>query len=201
MNAEDLSFQILDTLVNAPSSIAGIYADLVYLLGHDRAGILKPLRSTVDALEQRGLVLARVAPSETGGGLKLASATDKERCWDSYVAWLPTARREDLAADEIGLWYGLTESGRAAWQSSNAERKAELWELDEDAAEQAISVVAGNQEAAERRLTEWLQQRRDIVVSSKESRPVAGAKLRSGQTLLTGVCVTYTYVTSRRPPS
>jgi hypothetical protein len=193
MGTEDLSRRVLDTLVNAPSSVAGIYADLVYLAGYDGERVLVPLRSTLDALEQRGWVLARVAPPEVEGGLTLASHSEKDRCWDGYAAWLPRAARDDLAADEIGLWYGITESGRDAWRASADDGKAELWQLDDDSVKQTISIVAGSKEAAERRLTEWLLSRRGVAVSSKEVSRVAGVKLRSGQTLVSGVRLTCGY--------
>jgi hypothetical protein len=194
MGTGDLSFQVLDTLANAPSSVAGIYADLVYLMGYDRVRVLQCLRSTLDALEQRGSLLARVASPDAGGGLTPALPSDKARCWDAYVAWLPTADRDDLAIDEIGLWYGLTDSGRAAWQASGTGKEAELWALDDDATTQTISIVAETQEAAERRLAEWLVGHGDVAIASTESRPVAHVKFRSGQTLVSGVRLTCEYL-------
>lgn len=182
-----MSFQVLDTLVNAPSSVAGMYADLVYLMGFDRERIVEPLRATLDTLEQRGWVVARMAPPNEGGGLRLASRGDRDWCWLEYAVWLPKATRDDLAADEIGLWYGITESGRDAWQTVGADAEAELWELDEDAERHTVSIIAGSEEAAERRLSEWLLRRPDIAVTSKELSTVVGLKFRSGRTLLSGV--------------
>lgn len=192
MSTEDsFSFRVVDTLVNAPSSVAGIYADLVYLLGMDAHQVLESLRRSLDALEQRGWVLARLQAED--GNLKSASEEDKRRSWNQYVGWLPSAARDELAVDEVGLWYGITEAGRAAWNAWAGESHEALWQLDEDATKRLVSVVAENEEAAERRLAEWFSERGGFMPCTKEVSPVADVQLRSGRVLARGVRLTCSY--------
>jgi len=192
MSAEDsFSFRVLDTLVNAPSSVAGVYADLVYLLGFDAHQVLAPLRRALELLEQRGWAQARL--QEEGGSLKQASDDDRERCWKQYASWLPSAAREDLAVDEIGLWYGITDEGRTAWSAWAEEPEDAPWQLDDDAVKGVVTVIAENEETAERRLAQWLAARGGSTAAKKEVSPVAEVQLRSGRVLSRGVRLRCTY--------
>ena len=192
MSTEDsFSFRVLDSLVNAPSSVAGIYADLVYLLGFDRRQVLVPLRQALDRLEDRGWVLARL--QKEGGELEQASTDIKERCWKRYASWLPDAAQDDLAADEVALWYGITEPGRTAWSAWADEPKDATWQLDDDAIEHRITVVAESENSAQQRLEEWLSKRGCIASGGKQVSAVAEIRLRSGQVLAQGVRLTCSY--------
>lgn len=189
---ESFSFRVLDTLVNAPSSVAGIYADLVYLLGFDERGTIASLRQSLDQLEVRGWVLAR---TQSGATLKVAEEDDKTRCWARYAIWLPHAAREELAVDEIGLWYGITETGRDAWSAwaTQAEEDPSPWQLDDDAVKCLVTVVAESEDIAERKLAEWLSRRGRLPTGSKNVASVAHLELRSGRVLPVGVRLTCSY--------
>lgn len=186
MDTETLSFHILDALVTAPSSVAGIYADLVYLLGFDRQQVVEPLHHALETLESRGWVAARLSQPNTEM-LRPASGDEKEQCWRRYAVWLPAITRNDLAVDDIGLWYGLTDAGRTAWQTFGVGAPADTWELDEDAEQRKVSVVAESREIAELRLSEWLLRRPGITITAKHVSPIAMCKLRNGRMLYSGV--------------
>lgn len=182
---DELFVLVLDPLANGPSSVAGLYSDLVYVAGIDARELPEQLRDRVERLERRGWVRARL--QDQVGCLAPASDAERQRCWQQYARWLPTATREELAIDEIGLWYGMTDDGRDAWRHWAGEHDDALWELDDDLEGRIVAVVARSEELAHRRLAEWLAARGHVATGLRETTPVRDVHLRSGRVLAQGV--------------
>src|SRR4051812_6259804 len=136
---DSLQFQVLDVLVNAPSSVAGIYGDLVYLAGYS-PNVIQPCHHALDLLEERGWAISRAMTAD--GQFAALSSPARDSRWARYISWLAIAERTDLALDEIGLWYQITEAGRAAWAVWAGDTTRTLWQLDDDPGVLSIAVTA-----------------------------------------------------------
>lgn len=185
----ELQFQVLDSLINAPSSVAGIYGDLVWLRHYDRWAIVDALETAIEGLEARGWVaVARVAPDGSFEALTTASRT---ACWEEYRNWLPNAEREELALDEVGVWCRVTGAGQAAWEDWSGQPGGQ-WQLDHDVGARRVTVEAATQQLADQILERWLSDN-SAVALRKERKDVLGAMLRSGSTINRGVRVDCVY--------
>jgi hypothetical protein len=190
MSSDSLQFRVLDVLVNAPSSVAALYGDLLFLCGY-KPSVLNPLRHALDDLEKRGWVIAKLMTHE--GQFEQQGRDRREPLWVRYASWLPEARREDLAVDEIGLWYALTDAGRAAWNAWGGEPAAELWQLDDDPGASSITVTAETSEKAERVLQHWLDTNHERVLC-RRTVSVRDVQLRNGLLIADGVQIVCSYL-------
>jgi len=188
---DSLEFRVLDVVVNAPSSVAGVYGDLVHVLGYSPT-VLDALRGACDALERRQWVICRLMTAE--GQFIQPTDDQRESCWSQYGGWLPGALREELAIDEVGLWYRLTDAGRQAWEAWSDESRHERWQLDDDAIAGRIMVTAESTEIAERALKAWLDAHPSYRVTQNQVAVGTGVPLRSGEVIERGVTVDYWYV-------
>jgi hypothetical protein len=172
---------LLDLLVDAPASVAGLYGDLVYYHGH-QADVIEPLRVALEQLERREWVFA-----STESGRRLDPRFDERaRLWERYAFWLPMAQREDLPIDGIGLWYELTDAGRRTWKAEVSEPVTEHWELEDETPSRRLWVTAESDEACERVLKSWLDTHPRIQLTSRMAMVVIDFRLRSGRVLARG---------------
>jgi hypothetical protein len=187
---DTLEFQVLDALANGPSSVAGIYGDLVYLRRHDAVGLIEHLRRALDALETKGWAVARLMTST--GAFEKVPEEGRSAKWAAYQRWLPNAQRDELAIDEIGFWYRLTPLGREAWVASAGE-PADDWELDDNVVTKVITIVAADVKTAEKILAQWISTRPTIQARERHHTEPHEARLRNGRVLPSGVRLTCRY--------
>jgi hypothetical protein len=169
---------VLDLLVNGPSSCAGIYGSV---LRHSESGkeagaVSWLLRSLGDMME-RGLLQAAMMAD---AGFVPANPGDIDSACAAYESWLPTANPDELASDEIGLWFELTPLGRAEWLRGNTD-VVDPWLLDEDLYEGTVRVCAETEQLAFERLQWWLAQNPGTTLEEYRTRPVASFTPRHGQ--------------------
>lgn len=193
---ESLQHELLDLLVDGPSSFAALYGGLVRHCGYPTTLELPRIINALLEMEQRGWVKA----SQMAEDGSFHEPTEDERRSDllAYQAWLPDAAFEDLSLDEVGLWYEITTEGRAEWKqwSPDAEGQSRpRWMLDDLSDTQTIRVQAKTIEAAEEGLRWWLSHNQgiDLVSNGKTVEPVSVFTLHDGTVITNGVELVYQY--------
>lgn len=186
-----LELDTLDTLVHAPSSVAALYGTLVWLRGHDRVSAIDALRAALEALEREGAVAGAVMTPD--GHFEEVSDAARARCWQEYARWLPTADRGDLALDEVGLWYRVTDLGRQRWHSLESGSTNELWQVNDDRTAGRLEVDASSEKIGEQALERWLASHPDVAVHEKTVHAIAQVTLQSGQRIAPAVRISCHY--------
>ncbi len=194
---------LLDLLIDAPCSVAGLYGGLIRHCGYKRnldiRGLLEQLRS----MEDKNLVRAQILAGD--GTERAPTEVDRQHAQQQYLRWLPTATPDDLSVDEVGLWYALTPKGRALWQSLSAgePRRQAQWILDHDDAQGTITIQAEDLPTAERALQAWLRRESmlHLVPASRRVQTNACITFRDGTRVDNGVILTYTVITNRSTPT
>lgn len=151
-------FDVLDLLIDGPSSVAALYAALVRHKGYNRQRLdLGTLKRDLEEMEREGwLIAARMSES---GMFSAVGNHDREAAFRRYASWLPTADLDDLALDEIGLWYELTDKGRGEWRRRAPICPEELeraWTIDEVPSHGVVVVRAKTEALANEALQQWL---------------------------------------------
>lgn len=198
-----LGHQLLDLLVDGPSSFAALYSAANRLL---RAATSP--RFTVDdlwdalaSMESSGWIKARLMlPS---GTWKEPTGMDREGARRQYQDWLPRAAYEEMSVDEVGLWFELQPLGRGEWTKwSAAADESRKWVLDQDPKTSTITVHAASAEQAEHALEEWLGHHPDIelIAGTRDVEPSTGFRLRDGTFVEGGVSLRVTYRETRGQP-
>jgi hypothetical protein len=185
---------LLELLINAPCSVAGLYGDLVWLCGLSSDAALRELPRTLELLEQQGLVSIEHVTAE--GTVEPASAAGRSAAWSRYRSWLPGASRDELAIDEVGLWYRLTDAGRAMWTASSRSRGHRKWQLVENPMDAQLVIDAESEPVAHAALLGWLSRNPGTVIETERRSKTSGVRLRSGLVIDAGVRVECSY---RRP--
>lgn len=108
--------ELLDLLVDGPSSFAALYGSLSrhYAYSGDVVSIFGLLQEmTFEHLTEIWL-LSDSYSEPTEDQVKKALA--------AYEAWLPSASTEELAIDEIGIWFKITELGLKFWKTNDSQK-------------------------------------------------------------------------------
>jgi hypothetical protein len=147
---------------------------------------LDDLLEALEQLEARGLISGQ---SETGA--------DRAEAFEAYRDWLPSNKDANLTEDPIGLWYDLTDAGRAFLQTQLTPRAREdQWVmLLHDRRFGYVRVVGADEAIATRALRAELD-RRHIDASrhlKTDIRPVDRYVMRDGTTITNGVEIVYNY--------
>jgi hypothetical protein len=195
---------LLDLLVLAPSSVAGLYGWLLRAWEYPAGFDVRILWDALEGMEAQGWVTAWQTDPEQDGSVPHRPG-DEERAttFAAYDQWLPGAAWEEFSYDPIGLWFEVTSEGRAAWQQGDGERtasQADLWMLDLDDATQTIVIHAATEDVAHERLHWWLSEHPDmkVVFDSDRVEPVSSFTLRSGVMVRDGVRLVCRYQGQQR---
>jgi hypothetical protein len=195
VNVDEIDVHVLDLLVDGASSFAALFLGLRRYWGHTDIEVDEVLR-VLRELEDRRLILA--SQMEPDGMFRAAVAMDHQRAAREYTAWLPRATASEAAIDETGLWYEITQDGRAAWTwwdgGGTADR--ERWVLDHRADRGVLEVRADCNEVADRVLNEWLAAHdTQVVPGSKSTVKIPSFVMRDGTVVVDGILVTCRYWT------
>lgn len=199
MHLGEIDAHVLDLLVDGESSFAALYYGLSRHWGHTEVDVDEALR-VLQHLEDRQLVHAR--QMESDGAFRPPVAADYERAKREYGLWLPQATASEVAVDEVGLWYQVTERGRHAWSqwSGSSGDDRDRWMLDDHADQGVLEVRAGRADVAEAALDRWLAEHGEVqeVAGSRESERILEFILRDGTRVRDGVLVTCRYRAEKR---
>lgn len=199
MSAALVESQLLDLLVDGPSSFAALYgAANRFLRVEDSARfVVEDLWEAVTGMEAAGWIKARLMlPTGTWAE---PTELDRERARRQYERWLPDASYDEMSVDEVGLWLELQPRGRDEWKRwSEAVEHSRKWVLDLDPKTSTITVTAETAEQGEQALAEWLEHRPDIelVADTRVVQPSGGFRLRDGTFVGGGINLRVTYRTS-----
>lgn len=188
-------FEILDLLVDGPSSFAALYSAWCqhYATSASRPSVGE-LWEVTSGLEIAGWIRSSLMhPDRTW-----TSPSDQERrsVRRQYERWLPEAPFEDMSVDEVGMWFEIQPIGRGEWQKwAGTEQRGPRWVLDLDAEAAAITVRGEDLETAEKALREWLDQAPtiELVADSRVIEPCRGFRLRDGTFVPDGIKLVYRY--------
>lgn len=192
-------FEILDLLIDGPSSFAALYSAWCqhYATSASRPSVHE-LWEVTSGLETAGWIRSSLMHSDRTW---MPPSDDERRSVRrQYERWLPEAPFEDMSVDEIGLWFEIQPLGRSEWQSWAAiEMRGPRWALDLDAEAAAITVQAEDLETAEKSLSEWLRQAPtiELVPDSRVIEAGRGFRLRDGTFVPDGIKLVYRYRESK----
>lgn len=187
--------ELLDLLVNGPSSLAALYGDLRYNFGYSAGLSVQQLIDTLLNMERQGWVKA--TQMDEDGSFHSPTALERRRDLFAYQGWLPNAKFEGLALDEVGLWYEITSEGFAEWRGWNKKEDDPLnqWLLYDSNDTQTITIIAKTLEVAEENLWWWLSCNESIklIENSRTVEMVTAFTLRDGSVITNGVKLIYHY--------
>lgn len=187
---EALQYNLLDLLVDAPSSFAALYGGLVHHCGYSSSLDVSLVSDTLAEMERQEWVKAMQMAED--GSFHVPTAEERKRNLAAYQAWLPNAAFVELSLDEVGLWYELTAKGHAEWKQwidGEEQEHSRRWTLDDLSDKQTLIIQAENLEIAERVLDWWLSHNTvvKLVNSSKSVEPISMFTLRNGTVVTDGI--------------
>lgn len=192
--------ELVDLLVDGPSSFAGLYSAANRLLpraSSERFSV-DELWEAVTSMEASGWI--KVQSMLPTGTWAEPTVRNREEALRRYRVWLPHAAYDEMSVDEVGVWLELQPKGRSEWAKwSEAADASHKWTLDQSAETSTITVHASTAEDAEQALAEWLEQHPDIeIVSDTGVEPSAGFRLRDGAFVAGGICLRVAYRETRK---
>jgi hypothetical protein len=201
-STEQLRDQILDLLVDGPSSFAAMYSAIVRYSDLPEPPGVDVVLDTLYDMERRKLVC--VQKMSGSGEFRSPSERDRTEAKKAYQAWLPKALGTDLSFDKVGLWFKIEEEGRREWQRWSQREKHDIegrWVLDELGHSQTIVVRAQNSNLAEEVISRWLSANPDVelIQESKVVEPVSEFELRNGEVVTGGVKIGVSYRRKSNP--
>ena len=187
--------EVLDLLVDGPNSFASIYYGVHSVQKHtviEVADILSVL------LEFVGCGFVQVVQDLERGVSRVPSVEDVEKAEKEYNEWLfSSIGMSETSCDEVGLWFNITKTGRAAWAEWFGVRPEDQahWSLNDRVCQRILEVRADRSELADRVLDNWLAEHGNIQVISgtramKKAVPIV---FSDGTEVLDGVLLTCRY--------
>jgi hypothetical protein len=196
-----LQNNLLDLLVDGPSSFAALYAGLIRHCGYPQSLSVSLVGETLLEMEKLELVKAQQMASDGS----FHPVTDEERQCDliAYQVQLPTADLNDVSMDEIGLWYELCPKGRGEWrQWIDAQDRNEmtLWTLDDYSESHTVVIKAQTLEVAQVKLQWWLSINTDVelISNSRMIQTIQEFTLQDGTVVHNGIKLSYQYSKQNR---
>ncbi|HKA23532.1 MAG TPA: hypothetical protein VKF80_00990 [Candidatus Eisenbacteria bacterium] len=115
-----LGQELLDSLVDGPSSFADIYryADRFLRPSKSPRFSVDQLLEALRSMEAFGRIKALLRLP--GRIWKEPDDIDRQRVPRAYEDWLPKASYEEMSFDEVGLWFELQPAGRTEWASGQS---------------------------------------------------------------------------------
>ena len=201
LDNEELQGNLLDLLLDGPSSFAALYGGLVRHYCYPKNLSLNMMMNSLIELGRRDYV--KTTRMSSDGRFNELTENEQRSTLPLYQAWLPVAEFEELSVDEVGLWYGITPKGREkAKRRSIGEEPGNTgrWTLDDLAETQTILIRADSEEGGEERLRWWLLLHPEIIPmdGSKTVKPISEFRLRDGTVIVGGVELSIRY---RRAPN
>lgn len=196
MTKQLLQCDLLDLLVDGPSSFAALYGALVRHWGYPAHTEISMVLEATRGLEAEGAVLSWQM-AEDG---RFHKPTEAEFADDlaAYQRWLPGAQFEELSLDEVGLWYELTEMGRERWRLECRRTEGPIegrWTVDDEVEARTIVVQAKTAAVAEGVLQDWLSSHPKVLPVAKHIEFVPAFALRDGTVVSDGVKLVCEYDT------
>jgi DNA-binding PadR family transcriptional regulator len=194
--SNSLQHDLLDLLVDGPSSLAALFGSLVRNCGRPADLPISEVMDILFQMERDGWVRASQMDPD---GIFHQPVTGPERLRDrvAYEKWLPNSRLHELSVDEVGLWYEITETGRAEWRrtSQGKQQTQSRWMIDDLRESKKLVVYADKLETAKKALDLWLLQHRGIELKDETEAVVSGITFstRNGTRIEDGVRITYEY--------
>ena len=191
LREERLRDDLLGLLLDGPASFAALYGGLVRHCGYPKnASLLSEMMSTLLKMERCEWV--RTAQMSGDGLFREPTEDDYRRDLRAYQAWLPEARLDELAVDEVGLWLEITMKGRMEGKHRLIdERKSETgrWTLEDLADARTIIVRAETEEVAAEKIQEWISRNPaiELVDGSENVERIGDFELRDGTIIVGGV--------------
>jgi hypothetical protein len=200
---EGLQYNLLDLLVDAPSSFAALYGGLVRHCGYSSGLDVTLVADTLLEMERREWVTAKQMADD--GSFHLPTTEERKHDLLEYQAWLPNAAFNELSLDEVGLWYELTANGRAEWKQwidDEEQNHSRKWTLDDLSDTQTLIIQAESLEVAELTLRWWLSHNAavELLSDSKSIEPVSAFTLRDGTVVTDGIKLICRYQKPTKSP-
>ena len=157
----EMEYDLLDLLVDGASSFASLYFDVRRKREKGEVEAAR-LLEMLWRLEERGLLRIRRKTSQ--GNEHNPTPEERTHALEAYEAWLPWASASEVTKDEVGLWFELTEQGRAAWAlwSGSDLDARDCWVLEDRAKENVLEIRARWREVAESVLNMWLAMHSEV---------------------------------------
>ena len=199
-SAPTLTSQLLDLLVDGPSSFAALYSAANRLLrgAMPRLFTVEELWEALASMEAADCIKARLMLP--AGTWQEPTDLDRERARRQYQAWLPRAAYDEMSVDEVGLWFEIQPRGHTEWTRwSEAADQVRNWVLDQDSETATITVHAASAERAEQVLDEWLRHHPgiELVADTHVVQPSPGFRLRDGTFVEGGISLRAMYRETR----
>ncbi len=191
---ESLRHNLLDLLIDGPSSFAALYGGLVRHCGYTTGLDVSIVADALVDMEHMKWVKAWQMADD--GSFREPTDDERKNSLCAYQKWLHKTKFEDLSLDEIGLCYEITDKGRAEWRQLAGDKEhKEPWMIDDLQDKQTIVIQAETEELADRALAWWLSYNPEInlISNSKSIEPISNFKLSDGTVIHEGIKVVYRY--------
>jgi hypothetical protein len=192
---ESLRQNLLDLLIDGPSSFAALYGGLLRHFSYSEQPEISLVMQVLSDLEQEGFIKAWLMAND--GCFREPESKDRSGFESAYYKWLPNAKVEELCVDEVGLWYELTPKGRSEWQRLvNGDMEySRQWVIDDEREIHTIIIRASTIETAQAGLRWWLSYNSEFrLVSGSESvEPIPDFSLHDGTVISRGIKIVCQY--------
>jgi len=188
-----LRIEILDCLVDAPSSFAALYGELGKRR-RERIDIERLFELILEAESNgwvRTVIMYDTDPPRT------TTDKDRDRVLREYIEWLPEAEYDELSCDEVGFWMEITPTGRELWTEVAKPTPSAEWTLADDVRLHRVVVKAANLGLAEEAIMQWNRLYPENCVQHRSVRDLDWFELRSGNRVENGIEVQVTYSTEK----
>ena len=137
-----LGRKLLDLLVDGPSSFAALYRAAHRVLLPNSPITVDDLWRVLEVMEREGWIRTQFMLPD--GAWTDPTPERRGQALAQYTTSLPTARTEDVAVDEVGLWIAIEPRGRDEWRASGKPSAdgGDPWTLEQDTATNTITICA-----------------------------------------------------------
>jgi hypothetical protein len=196
-----LQSNLLDLLVDAPSSFAALYGGLVRHCGYSPGVDVAVVLDALLEMERREWVKAKQMADD--GSFRVPTPTERNANLLAYQEWLPNADFKELSVDEVGLWYEITDDGRVEWKQrvdDDEKTGSHRWTLDDFSENQTLVIRAASLEVAQGILRWWLSKNPEVELENDSQDIQLGSEftLHDGTAVADGIELSYRY---RKQPS
>lgn len=197
----EMQHQLLDLLVDGPSSFAALYSALRRHYGYGTLDV-DVVADALRVMERLGWVRARQMTE--AGGFRAVTDDDRAHAQAAYQRWLPQAVTSEVSLDDVGMWFELESMGRREWTNWSKEQGGgpqPRWVLDDLSDSCTISIRADSAAAAENALRMWLSLNpgEELIEHSKAVEPLREFELRDKSVITNGVRLVCRYKKGSSP--
>jgi hypothetical protein len=190
VNERDTLFDLLG-MVQGETSFAAFFVAFAEDLGYARSESGRAL-AALRGLAHEGFIDAW--QMEDSGAFRPAVEADWDKAAAQYPGWLVTATRDDVALDEVGLWFTFTPRGWEQWERVVHPNDAAAWTMEIDRDARVIEVRAKTLEAVERALVAHGERDPyEEVPGTREVTAIDGFEWPKGRPIVGGLVVRLKY--------